>query len=212
MDSSEIIDGNKLQDLEQLVYQDRLVEVHAGHSYVAYCVKEFNQSTKTNAINVFVHSANTMRTTRMTNNTSGASHSAVIVAGIVGAEDMVCFLRDGSVHAMSLGGGCQQKVAGEECGHEILGFKIFIGPENRVWMLAVVDIAVVATAEKSPAKATGMIFDSLMIRHWTEWGPYKKRHHLMLFELSVTAEGLLAVRAEKEPTDVMQGLETDCPG
>ena len=73
-----------------------------------------------------------------------------------------------------------------------------------------------------------------MIRHWTEWNAYAKRHHLLLFELAVTPEGmclysvhnviyncilfcciitgLLGVRADRAPTDIMTRLETDCPG
>ncbi|CAM9240815.1 unnamed protein product [Ectocarpus fasciculatus] len=57
-----------------------------------------------------------------------------------------------------------------------------------------------------------MVFDSLMIRHWTEWNVYSKRNHLLLFELSVTPEGLLRARDDRPPSDVMQGIEADCPG
>lgn len=210
---SEVIDGNKVQSLEQLVYQDRIVSVDASWDcgHVTYCVKEFNQSTKTAAINVFSHAVESMSTTRMTNNEAGASMGAVCVSGIAGAEDMVCFLQGGAVHCMALGGGCQARLAGGD-GLELQGFKVFTGPFNRIWMLAVVDVPVVPPAEKTPSQSSGMVFDSLMIRHWTEWNVYSKRNHLLLFELSVTPEGLLRARDDRPPSDVMQGIEADCPG
>lgn len=214
MDNSEVIDGNKVQTVEQLVYQNRLVSLDAPHNceYVTYCVKEFNQSTKTSAINVFAHFISNMRTIRMTSNQVGASYAAVVVSDISGTEDMVCFLHGGAVHCMAVTGGCQSVLAGGDEGRQIQGFKIFRGPFNRIWMLAVVDVPVQPAVEKTPASSSGMIFDALMIRHWTEWNAYAKRHHLLLFELCVTPEGLLALKEGSVHTDVMQGLETDCPG
>jgi dipeptidyl aminopeptidase/acylaminoacyl peptidase len=214
MDTSKVIEGNKPQTVEQLVYQNRLVSLDASpnNEHVAYCVKEFNQSTKSSAVNVFTHSAGTMRSVRMTGNTTGASVSAAIVSDIVGTEDMVCFLQNGAVMCMALTGGCQSTLAGGEEDRQIQGFKIFTGPFNRIWMVAVLDVPVRPPAAKTPAQTSGMVFDALMIRHWTEWNAYAKRNHLLLFELSVTPEGLLALKEGVTPTDIMQNLETDCPG
>ena len=87
MDGSEVIDGGSVQTVEQLVYQNRLVSLDASadSDYVAYCVKEFNQSTKASAINVFAHSCSDMRSVRMTNLDVGAAYGAAVVSGIAGA-------------------------------------------------------------------------------------------------------------------------------
>lgn len=187
------------------------LHAHLDSDVIAYCVKEFDQSTRSSAINVFAHSIANMRSTRLTNNHEGASHGAVVVSGVNGTEDMVCFLQNGAVWSMAVGGGCQRKLAGGEENY-IEGFKIFTGLFNRIWMLAVVNVSVLPIAQKTPSKATGMVFDKLMIRHWTEWDVYSRRHHLLLFELAVTPDGLLALREDRRPVDIMHGLETDCPG
>ena len=124
---------------------------------------------------------------------------------------MVCFLQGGAVCSMALGGGCQARVAGGP-EQEIQGFKIFSGPFNRIWLLAVTSVSVRPAASKTPSKTTGMVFDQLMVRHWTDWNAYAQRNHLLLIQLMVTPEGLLSAREEMPPVDIMQGLETDCPG
>lgn len=174
-------------------------------------MKEFNQKTRTSGINVFAHSCSSMRSVRMTNNESGASSAAAVVSGVTGTEDMVCFLQGGAVYCMAIGGGCQARLAGG-ADQEIQSFKIFSGAFNRIWMLAVLSVPVRAAAADVPSKSSGMVFDSLMVRHWMDWDAYSRRNHLLLVQLAVTPEGLLAAREDRPLVDIMRGLETDCPG
>jgi hypothetical protein len=214
--SGELIDAGAQMGVQNVLFCPRLQSISGGFGsgspHLAYCVREFDAEAKTSATNVFVHSSDTLKTLKMTSHAPGTSSatSATIVNGIKYAEEMVCYLQDGRVWSMALRGGCAVPVTPVSL--SIDGFKIFVGPHDRVWLLAVMNVAV-GDADQSAREttSTGIVFDSLMIRHWDTWSPYAKRNHLFLIPLMVTPDGLLGA-TDKEPIDLMQGLHTDCPG
>jgi hypothetical protein len=211
--SGEFVDAGAQMRVQNVLFCPRLQSISggfgSGSSHLAYCVREFDADSKTSATNVFVHSCDTLKNLKMTSHLPGTSSatSATIINGITYAEEMVCYLQDGRVWSMALRGGCAVPVTPASL--SIDAFKIFVGPHNRVWLLAVMNVSV-GDADQ-PTTSTGIVFDSLMIRHWDTWSPYAKRNHLFLIPLMVTPDGLLGA-TDKEPIDLMVGLHTDCPG
>ena len=67
--------------------------------------------------------------------------------------------------------------------------------------------------ERQESEGSGMVFDQLFVRHWDTWNCYEKRNHIFVAKLNVASSGLLELRqeAQKEATDLMFGLHTDCP-
>ena len=54
--------------------------------------------------------------------------------------------------------------------------------------------------EREAKKSTGVVFDSLPVRHWDTWRVPGKRQHVVVWRLDGSP-----------PIDVMKGLDTDCP-
>lgn len=54
---------------------------------------------------------------------------------------------------------------------------------------------------------SGVIFDSLMVRHWDTWGAYTKRNHVFICPLDITSDYLVKANVAKV-WDLMKGLET----
>lgn len=100
----------------------------------------------------------------------------------------------------------------------IESFKLFTGFSDQHWLIAVIDVypnlSIQETVDfdKSTSEfgSSGVVFDSLMVRHWDKWGVYNKRNHLFLCPVDVLSDGLILLDNNKF-VDMMKNLEIDCP-
>ena len=126
---------------------------------------------------------------------------------IPGLRPCLYFLRGGQVHALPLDGG--EAVQVTRLSPPIESFKIGY-LYDQIYMIVMQNVSVNHPPSDSKNKSSGIVYESLMVRHWNQWNPYAKRNHLFFYEASITSEGLLS-QSHEEGIDLMSGIECDCP-
>ncbi len=130
------------------------------------------------------------------------------------ADDTTLFFlstRSGSVQVwrISLSGGealqvtdlpldVESLVVGPGAKALFLGLKVF--PDCEDSLACTVD----RLKAKNESKTTGMIFDSILVRHWDTWKDGRRNH---IFTVNLDENGL----ATGQAIDLMPGMDTDCP-
>jgi hypothetical protein len=183
----------------------------------AFTIKTYDREENKAATNIHMHDCNSLQTKQLTRNVVGASGSPVfavdVAPGII--ENQVLYMKDGAIYTLPLQGGESALVA--RFAVPIESFKIFQYDVDSLGLIVVMDVYADKTPEETKdiddAKAketTGVVYDGLIMRHWDNWGTYLKRQHLFLCALKIAPTGLLM--AEKGTlTDLLFGMETDCP-
>lgn len=219
-----ITDERRILTVQDFVESSKLQSISTEREagLAAFSLKSYNLSTDKSKSDIFIHDSKTLKTTQYTRNEWGTScYQPLLAVNMVpGAEDQLLFLKKGQLFSIPLQGGEAGKVtnfplAVESC-------KLFKNEScEEVWLAFVLNVFADktpietveydATLPPSPGQSSGVIFDKLMVRHWDNWGTYKKRHHLFVCPLSVNSSGLFEADLETA-RDLMFGLETDCPG
>lgn len=216
-DHAQLFTANDLVEKPKIL---SLSSCRSTNGHIAFTVKDFSMAKNKSAINIFVNSSQDLKTTQYTRNDLGAACTQPVLlidsSTNNSVQDMILFLKNGQIYCMPLYGGESVQVSNFPIPVE--SFKVFRDHDNQFRALLVMEVY----ASKSPAetaaydealvgKSSGMVFDQLMVRHWDNWGTYKKRNHLFLCSVAVTSSGLLEVSHEIF-RDLMCGMETDCPG
>ncbi len=89
-------------------------------------------------------------------------------------------------------------VVGPDATALFLGLKVFPDCEDSI------PCTVERLEAEEARKTTGMIFDSILVRHWDTWKDGRRNH---LFAVNLDESGATAGKA----IDLMAGMDTDCP-
>jgi hypothetical protein len=90
---------------------------------------------------------------------------------------------------------------------------------SKIWLLCVFNVSsptgslqetIDYDQELAATGFSGLVFDTLMVRHWDTWNCYAKRNHVFKCPLVVGSEGSLEIQMDGLQV-LMSGLETDCP-
>lgn len=194
----------------------RLTEVVAAGEQVVFGQKTISSDGKSSATNLFLHNASTMACTQVTRQQCGSCYNPVLGVDLPGCKDSLLYLKssDQQVWALPMAGGESFKLT--DLPIPVESFKIFRGSGTKIWMLCVMSVFPGMSPDETVGKdkalegeSSGMVFDQLMVRHWDQWGCYKKRNHLFLCQMGVNHEGLL--KTSGNVYDLMFDWESDCP-
>lgn len=214
--------------LNDLVYGRRIVELvknpniqQSDQACIACVIKEIDSNTQQSTSDIFLYSAKTCESKQLTRNPKGCGvgnpvFSTGRIEGVT--EDSLLFLKQGQVWQIPLNGGESHKVTNFSLPVEC--FKIFSGIDRQQWIAVVMNVfpssspaetLVRDQAESKTECTTGVVYDKLMVRHWDQWGAYRKRHHIFICPLGINSEKLFITK-EDLLIDLMFGKEHDCPG
>jgi hypothetical protein len=101
---------------------------------------------------------------------------------------------------------------------EVDSFKICRGVGAKLWLLCVFSVYPNKSLEETidhdneiaATGSSGIVFDTLMVRHWDTWNCYAKRNHVFVCPAVVGSECCIEIKSE-ELRDLMFGIESDCP-
>jgi dipeptidyl aminopeptidase/acylaminoacyl peptidase len=215
---------------EKMIFAPRLVEVgRSAHgpketTKVPFTVREFNQETKQDTINIFLHDVESLSVKQLTRNSYGTKslHPSLVAMHRAGVPELdhVLFMKQGKIHALPLDGGESYVVYEEEI--PINSYIFFCDQNNNTFLLCEMDVYPTMTPAQTAQydsdqtsgkvlKSSGVIYDHLMVRYWDNWGVFKKRNHLFTIPLEVDGNGRFSTNKEYL-RDLMYGIHTDCPG
>lgn len=201
-----------------LVTSSRIVELTAYKNYAAYTIKKYSLETRSSVVDIFIHDSNVGKTRQMTRSSNGdGARNPIFACDDSRIDDSILYLRsDGQIWALPLSGGERYPVTSFSL--EIESFKLFRHEEDS-WLLYCMSLYPATSPEetskidreKLAAKdGSGMVFDSLMIRHWDSWNCYEKRNHIFICRLNVSNDRLYKASSNSS-WDIMHALPTDCP-
>ena len=237
-------------NIQDIAQNDRMIEVvHCNKcNLVSFTVKtDIDAKTSSSCMNLYLHTPSNLQSKKILTTSNNETISNLFFAtNIPGAEDSIMFIkRSGNgqqIWSLPLYGGESIQVTSFPL--PIESFKMFVGRDHQPWLLACMNVypssSPIETSTKDAknianGSSSGIIFDSLMVRHWDTWNCYEKRNHMFLIPLAVDSHGMLRVSLEVEkksaskfvtsdsnssnsnsnsnsfPMDLMLGLHTDCP-
>jgi hypothetical protein len=214
-----------------LVESSRFTEIHSSENYVTFILKDYSIDKKTSTFNLFLHNSITLQTKQLTHygrvGTGGAATGApaspplsnpYLVLNIPGMENSIFYLMNGQIYALPIDGGESIRISNFPL--HVESFKISQGIGSKVWLLCVFSVyphksgslqeTVAYDQELALTGSSGLVFDTLMVRHWDTWNCYSKRNHVFKCPMVVGSEGSLEIQMDGLQ-DLMAGLETDCP-
>jgi hypothetical protein len=215
---------------ERLIFAPRLVEVGQSSlaaevtDQVVFTVREFDETTRQDTANIFVHNTDTLSVKQLTRNAFGVKslHPVLVSLDQTGREELdhILFLKQGKIHAIPLCGGDSYVLYGEGIG--INSFKFFTDINKNSFLVCEMDVyptmnpteTAAFDASQSSGKtltSTGIVFDKLMVRYWDSWGVFRKRNHLFTIPIEIDGSGRYSAN-KSLLRDLMYGMETDCPG
>ena len=203
---------------EDIVLGTRFAEACALDSYVLFTEKTISKDKKRASIDLWLHNTNGNGLTQLTRSSESVSNP-VLGINLPGADNQALFLKSGQVWTIPLDGGESAQVTSFPLSLDT--FKVFTGPGDIIYLACSMSVYPDKSPEETTAidkgreenEGSGMVFDQLLVRHWDTWNCYEKRNHLFIARLNVASSGLLELRveAQREATDLMFGLHTDCP-
>lgn len=231
MDEETEEDFSRLFKAEDLISDSRIISLSANKAAfqysdtlnpaISFTVKEFDINSQKSCSNIFVYYSQTNITKQLTRNMPGYSVYEPVFAipnnFVKAFESSVLFLKAGQIWQIPINGGEAVQVTFLQLPIET--FKFFIGFDGEPYIAfcssVYADATISETVERDRNTAalgtSGTVFSALMVRHWDTWGAYVKRNHIFISKLEINSSGLFLFN-ERSVTDVMMGLEVDCPG
>jgi hypothetical protein len=212
-----------------LVESSRFTEIHSSENYVTFILKKYSIDQKRSTFNLFLHNSLTLQTKQMTHYgkvnvattpspPSPPLSNPYLVLNIPGMENSIFYLMNGQIYSLPIDGGESIQISNFPL--EVESFKICQGIGSKIWLLCVFNVYPHCTKslqesinydqELASAGSSGVVFDTLMVRHWDTWNCYSKRNHVFKCPMAVGSEGSLEIQMDGLQ-DLMSGLETDCP-
>ena len=137
--------------------------------------------------------------------------SLQVLPPISGLRHCLYFLRDGNIHGLPLDGGEVFRVSSSPV--PIESYKLGYLFDQIYWVIVQNVPPKDHSLDIHPDRklsSSGVVFDSLMVRHWNQWNPYAKRNHIFYYTGEISNEELL-VQSNENGQDLMFELECDCP-
>ena len=217
---SEFTDAN----VDNLVYDQRISSIVINKNLqnilspsVGLTIKSFSSDKQTSKNALYLYNPNSNEVQQMTRSQSIFSPIFSIDSFPGATIDSTLYLKDNQVWQLPIHGGESSQVT-NFC-LPIEHFKIFSGLENQQYLAVVLNVFSNLTPQETVAKlseiqssgSSGILFDSLMVRHWDKWNPYTQRNHIFICPLDIKSDGLYETN-ESKLIDIMYGMDTDCPG